>query len=241
MAGIFYEMSVNYVSVVMIMNVVVVNSIERIQKEKISIMPSILALLFSLLAMGRAGILCTFLLVCNSLYFSWNSYTRNQKIGLFILLLIPIVFVVLFKGDMLVDYISNLSVLERFDERGMVSPSRDILKKEYLDNLDIRNILLGYNFIDNQWFIHYGQNPHNSYMRLHHFFGFCFLIVIGFILKQVVQLFKIDKFLCIMALVIFLRSWTDSVLFLTVYDFVVIYLLLIPIYYKKEIRIYAKK
>lgn len=241
LAGIFYQMSVNYVSVVLIMNVVIVNSIERIQKEKISILPSILALLFSLLAMGRAGILCTFLLVCNSLYFSWSSYTKRQKTGLLLLLVIPIVVIGLFKGDMVVDYISNLSVLERFDERGVDSPSRDILKREYIANLDIKNLLLGYNFIDNQWFIHYGQNPHNSYMRLHHFFGFCFLIVMGFIFKQVIKLFKIDKFLCIMVLVILLRSWTDSVLFLTVYDFVLVYLLLIPIYYKKESIIHASR
>src|SRR5690606_31786408 len=104
-------------------------------------------------------------------------------------------------------------------ERGIDSPSRDILKREYFENLDLKNILLGFNYQNNTWFIHYGLNPHNSFIRLHYYFGILFFPIVGVLLVSLYKLLKIDFMLFICLSVILLRSYTDSVLFLLLYDF----------------------
>ena len=230
--GAFSEMSVNYVSVVLIMNAILINSIERLQKERISLLPSFIALFFSLLAMGRSGILCTFLLFTSVLIINWKFFSVKKKTAFAIFILVPILIFALLKFDIISSYIDNLAVLERFNERGVDSPSRDILKREYLNNMTFANILLGFNFSNNIWFIHYGLNPHNSYIRLHFYFGIVFLLVLGFILQNGWKLLKKDFFLAILVFIILLRSWTDSALFLTLYDFVLLILLFIPNYKK---------
>lgn len=227
--GIYEAVSHNYVSVVMIMNVVLINMIEVRQKEKVSIMPSIICLFFSLLAVGRSGILSSTLLFLNVLSARWLSFSKGVKWGVFLLVFLPLIGLVVYNIELIVKFGEGLTVMEKFSERGIESNSRGIILNEYLSNMSLENILLGYNYSNNYWFQHYGLNPHNSYIRLHHYFGALFFVVMFFILKNLFKLFKINRFLAGCAFVILLRAFTDTLLFQYIYDFVLLSLLLIPI------------
>lgn len=227
--GLYEGVSENYVSVVMIMNVVLINMIEVRQKEQISIVPSIICLFFSLLAVGRSGILCSTLLFLNVLSARWLSFSKGMKWGVFLLVFLPVLGFIVSNIGAIVRFGEGLTVMEKFSEGGVESHSRNIILNEYLTNMTLENILLGYNYSNNYWFVHYGLNPHNSYIRLHHYFGVLFFVVVFFILKNLYRLFKQNRFLAGCVLVILLRAYTDMLLFLYIYDFVLLSLLLIPV------------
>lgn len=225
--NIFPSMSVNYVSVVFIMNVVVIYLLELRNKEPISIFPAFLGFVFSSIGLGRSGIICSGILFFFLLIRYWSKLSLNTKYFYVIFLILPVLLLGLFYSEDIIERITNLSILERFTERGVDSPSRDILKREYFEHLNFKNILLGYNYKDNNWFIHYGLNPHNSYIRLHFYFGIMFIPIIFTIIFSLLKLLKADFMLFICLFVILLRAYTDSVIFLLLYDFVVVSLIYI--------------
>ena len=227
--GVFPEMSWNYVSVVMIMNTIIVYLIEKNERLKISFTPAFLCLLTSLLATGRSGILCSLLLFLFVLHYKWKYISLAKKWMLFFLLLLPFISIIIYNINTIIQFFGHLTIMEKFTERGIDSPSRGIMIREYLANLSLKNILLGYNFNNNYWFIHYGLNPHNSYIRLHYYFGISFFVVVSFILYYSKKLFKSDKLLFGFVIVILIRAYTDTVLFQYIYDFVLLTLLLSPI------------
>lgn len=234
MEGVFPYVSVNYISVVLIMNAVLINFLEYKQDRNVSFLPSILALFFSLLAFGRSGILCAFLLVLNVVWFRWKSFSVKKKIGVGFLITLPLMGYVLLNFNVVVNIFDGLTVLERFQERGLESPARDILMREYLAHIDLKTFLLGYNYDKNTWFIHYGLNPHNSYIRLHHFLGALFFIVVPALIIALIRLLRFNKFLFMMLFSILLRAYTDTMLFLYLYDFLVVLLVMMAFNIKRE-------
>jgi len=226
--GVYAGISENYVSVVMIMNVILINMIEVRQKKQISILPSVVCLIFSLLAVGRSGILCATLLFLNVISARWMGLSKGVKWGVFLLVFLPTVGFVVSNIGLLIKYGEGLTIMEKFSESGMESHSRSIILNEYLAHMSLENIFLGYNFENNYWFKHYGLNPHNSYIRLHHYFGFLFFVVMLFIIRNLYRLFRHNRFLAGCAFVILLRAYTDTLLFQYIYDFVLLSLLLIP-------------
>ena len=220
--GSFMQMSVNYVSVVMIMNIVLIGYLESNQKEEISIWPACVGLVLALFAQGRAGILVTFLLLLNVIFVKWRLLNTKTKIVSGIITLGLISIFILSQLQTIILIFENFALFERFTERGVDSPSRDILKNEYLYHMKGINLFIGYNYYDNPWFIHYGGNPHNSYIRLHHFFGGLFFILIPILVISLFKILKRSYFLFLLFVSVLLRAYTDTVLFLTLYDFVVI-------------------
>ncbi|WP_396596531.1 hypothetical protein [Dokdonia sp. R86516] len=220
--GAFLQMSVNYVSVVMIMNTVLIGYVESNQKVKLSLWPSLIGLFLALIAQGRAGIIITFLLVINVLFVRWRLLTTSTKIISGFALFALLALFIISQLDTIILIFENFTLLERFTERGIDSPSRDILKNEYLAHMNTKNLILGYNYTDNPWFKHYGGNPHNSYIRLHHFFGALFFVIIPLLIVALFKILKRSYFLFLLFFAVLLRAYTDTVLFLTLYDFIII-------------------
>lgn len=220
--NIFPSMSVNYVSVVYIMNCIVIYMVEKRNNEQVSLHPFLLGFIFSSIGFGRAGIICTGLLFGYFFFMRWRDLSRKIKVLYISLLVIPFLLVILFNYDLIYDKLETLSILERFQEKGVDSPSRDILRREYLLHMDFKNIMLGFNYQKNYWFLHYGLNPHNSYIRLHYYFGFSFFVIVPVLFVALYKLMRRNfaYFVCLFA--ILLRSWTDSVSFLLLYDFILI-------------------
>lgn len=237
--GVFPNISTNYVSVVMIMNVVLLNALEKRQGQKVTIHYSILALFFSVLALGRAGMICSFLLLLNAIWINWRFFSKTKKIAFWFVLIAPALAIVTIQWEEIIPLLTQVEFFEKFVTRGIDSPARDILQREYWEHMNIINLFTGYNFEHNQWFIHYGLNPHNSYIRLHYYLGALFFIIVPIIIWAGVKLLKENKFIFVLFFAILLRAWTDIALFLTLYDFVLVLLVLIA--FKKRQYFYPVK
>jgi len=240
----FIQMSVNYVSVVMIMNIALVSFIEKRQGVSVSIWPALVGFFLALLAQGRAGILVTLFLVLNVLFMHWRGLKSSIKLISAVIFISGLVIFILSQIDTILLVIENIEFLERFSKKGVDSPSRDILKREYFSHMNTENIILGYNYQNNHWFKHYGGNPHNSYIRLHHYFGFFFFLIVPLIIIALVRLLFRNVFICGLFFAVLLRAYTDTVLFLTLYDFMVILLFYYSFNYmkiEKEKKLYPSK
>ena len=226
--NVFAGLSENYVSILMIGNVILIACIELRQQEKISLSPSLFGLVLSLLTYGRSGILCAFLLFLIVCYLRFLLLSKIEKGIIFSLTCLLVVFVFLKYYDLLIDFFNNVELFTKFQERGLKSPSRGILIDEYLNHLNYNTILLGYKFDNNPWFIHYGLNPHNSYIRFHYTIGFSAIIVFVFLFFNICKLYRRKHTILIaMLFIMMIRAFTDSFLFLGFYDFLVFYIFLI--------------
>lgn len=231
--GIMGEVSENYVSVVLIMNIAIIYLIKIRQKEKLSIFPAALALFIAILAIGRSGIITTLFILLLVLWVRWRNQRVTKQILYAALILIPMISVVILKWELIETTFYQMEVFEKFTKDGVSSPSRDIIKRAYLSNIDAVTFFTGYDYRENHWFQHYGLNPHNSYIKLHHYSGVAFFIVLPLIFIGLAKLVRKNIFFSGLLVAILLRSWTDSVLFLTLFDFVPIVLLLIAFYDRK--------
>lgn len=224
--SIFEDTSRNYISVVMITNVVMIGIVEWRQGGRIAIWTGAVAMFFSFFAIGRSGIICSLLLFLVLLYFSYNKLSKKAKIFYCTFLILPVIFVFIIQVDSILMIVKGLSVMERFNELGMKASYRDLLLNSYLENIDFTNFLMGYNYQSNYLFMEKNNNPHNSFVQLHYNSGFLFFFVIlAFIRASFSFLVKNQLYLAFMAILL-LRGWTDSIFFFGAYDFLLISLIL---------------
>lgn len=234
--GMFESMSINYVSVVMIFNISLIYFVQRFKGDKPSIGPAIVAVVFSVMALGRSGMLTSGLILAAVLWANWSTMSIIKRYSLLIFSFIPLVFAVMTYIGTILALVSSSSYLTKFQDQGFESGARERLLEEYIDHMEGANIWLGYNFEEHPEFIHFGLNPHNSYLRGHYRMGVFFFIFLYLMLKGGFKLFKKDKFLAILLLALLLRSWTDMVIFLTPYDLIPFLLVGHGFFYKKQPR-----
>lgn len=118
----------------------------------------------------------------------------------------------------------RMDMLEKFNERGLKSPSRGILIEEYLNHMNLETIVTGYNFDGNHWFQHYGNNPHNSYIQLHHELGFVSIFIFIYFIYNLFLSIRLNKLIFVMMLALLLRGLTDIFLFYGLFSFLLFFL-----------------
>ena len=233
-AGVFDGLSENYISVIMICNTILIAGIEYKQYCNLSVWPAVCCLFLSVLSWGRAGILCSCLLLLLVLFSYWVKMSFKKKIVLLVFFLVVLLCIIIRSYDLIVDFVENAEVLSKFQERGLESPSRGILIDEYFSHINWKTFLLGYKFDNNPWFIHYGLNPHNSYIRLHYQIGIVAICFFIYALLILFRLLKRNLLLFAMVSVLLLRAFTDVYLFFGMYDFLFFFLLLFASKTKNE-------
>ena len=224
---VFPHTSRNYISVLMITNTALINLVEIRQFRKITIWPSILTLIFSLFATGRAGIICSTLLFIGTIFCRFDKLSSNRKILYFFIILIPSGILIILFLDSIKIVFERMDFFTRFEKFGVIDDTRKLLLQSYIDNIDFKSLLLGYNYDTNPLFVKYVLNPHNSYIRLHHYVGILFFPIILYLLYTLFKLFSQNKLYFIILIALLIRGWTDSIFFLSEYDFFIVLFILI--------------
>lgn len=227
-----WRMSRNYVSHLLIVYIALIFAIQYNQNERINVLPSVLGFFISVLATGRSGIIAALLVMLAVIMFTRSEQGRFK--GSLPLIIIAAGVTVALNLNEMLEALSNITFFERFSERGVKSPSRMIIIREYFAHLNQKTILTGYNFTNNFWFQHYGLNPHNSFLRLHHYAGSAFFVITPLLLISLIKLTFQNKYLAVILFAILLRSYTDSTLFLTFYDFIPFIFIIFAFYNKSN-------
>lgn len=205
-----FSVSRNNISVFMILQVVLLYISMYQNNLPIKLYPSIILVILCIWAIGRSGILVSIILLLGILLYLqiYNKKNVFKNILLIILLLsLFYIFINYFYG-----FING--AVERTSRLGMKDTSRLAINEEYLRValLSFENFFFGFYLYDNFIFSLFGYNLHNSYARLHSFFGIVgVLIFFVLIVKTFYKYIKIKNYLFLLLFTILLIRMTTDI------------------------------
>lgn len=192
-------------------------------ENKISSFHSIILLALAFLAVSRAGIVTSAMLVIVV-----SIYNNNFKQIVFSLLIV-IIPIFIYWGA-INDYLLSSKAYMGYLEEGLESIARKQLFFGYFNKLNLLTFFSGVS-LDQQPFLKWNHNPHNSLLNAHSLFG-----LMSFWLFYV--FYKIFKKINIIAFIfgiVLIRSLTDTVLFVSVFDYIWILVYLISIQFDEQV------
>lgn len=182
-------------------------------KKSLGLFPAIATLLICLISLSRSNIICAFILLFGVLSYYFKYYSLVKKTGFLLIGTALVVFFLYFFYDLL-----EIG-LQRFDERGLESADRTLFLDSYIEKLNFYTFLLGVN--SNQYpFTLINGNFHNSFLLGHSNFGILFFFFIVFIVQLLFRKLSTSLFLVILALVLLIRAYTDTIMFIGYFDFI---------------------
>lgn len=185
------------------------------ERRKPSMIPAIVTLVICLISLSRSNIICSGILMLGVLFNHYKSYSIIKK-TFFIFLT---VFVLIFLSYILYDLV--MLGLQRFDERGLESFERSLFLESYLEKIDPYTFFLGVNS-DQYPFTLINGNFHNSFLLGHSNFGFMFLLFVIFIVTLLLRRGFRSVFMSILVIVLLFRSFTDTIMFIGDFDFILL-------------------
>lgn len=234
---VFDTASRNVFSVIAITSTLLVYLISIKQNEIIYIWPAAITFLISVLSVGRSGIITSLFLLLGLFYIYISKRGLKFRLVLFFCILIPCIFIVVLKLNELSFFFDNLDQLKHLTEDGFESTERSEVISSYFNNLNLLNVFTGLNYSDIFILQHLEMNPHNSYIRFHHYVGFFSILIFFYCLRALYFYFRSTKLVFFIFLALLLRGWSDAIFFFSFYDFL-IYLLIFQT--NKFIRVNAQ-
>lgn len=214
---VFYNTSVNFVSVYLFIPMIVFYVRAESANEKIPIMPALAVTITCVLAIGRSGMItAAFFLMAVLIYHTFIDKADNEvslrliRVGFFVLLLAFAAHMILFSNQ-----IQTNIYLQRFMRYGLYGTGRKGITDEYMNAVhkSISNFIFGVSFSDLSLMGYYNNNLHNSYLNIHACYG---VVVLGYIILLTLSNIK----LCIknkrwiylsLMIMLYVRSYTDIV------------------------------
>lgn len=216
-----FDVSRNFISVSLLWGVGF-HIISCFQNNRIpSILIIILSLAVSIWATGRGGIIAfSLLLVFMPFLIKTNKFYKFMVIG-FIIGLSIYTFYNLY--DLLFEF-----GLGRFEDMQFES-ERSTINNDYLNCIfiSISNLMVGANIMDIPSIIEVDGNPHNSFIRLHVYYGlFGFVLLFSLLTFTTIKLFFKKNYLYLLLLIVLLvRSAVDSIAFHGPFDPLIYFLI----------------
>ena len=183
----------------------------------VSLTPALITLLFSIIATGRSGIICSTFLISGIFLYNLILIKKTGTVNFFYAISGLIVVWLLYINANLLYEISNSSSLLwrfRFD---YTTDGRIQILEAYFSDLSVLNFIFGRSstFISNR----VGMSVHISYLQWHisfGFFAFAMYITVGF---AYLKMFLVNKVYFILMTVLLIRGATDHVLLTAGFSF----------------------
>lgn len=225
---IFPELSRNYISIILIANVSILYIIEWKQSRRILLWPAVVTLIISVVSIGRAGILSSSFLLAALLFVKYENFSVTKKILYAFIFILPFVCLTIFYSDFLIEKFYQIDYLKRITSMGLKDNARLLMINEYLENMNVKNLIFGYDYSSDPLFLRYKLNPHNSFIEFHHKTGiFFFPAILTLFMAGIKNLFSKNKMYSILLFVLLLRAFTDRFLFLSIYDYIFVLIILL--------------
>lgn len=185
---------------------------------KVEFGPVMVTMLICLISLGRSNIMCSFLLLGVILWYNFQHYSLLKKLSF----LFSIFFVSSLILYLSYDFLTNS--LQRFDQRGFESSERSLFIDGYFEKLNLSTFLFGVNS-DQYPFTLINGNFHNSFLLGHSNFGLLFVGFLLYIAQLLIKNVYSSFLLVILVLTLLLRSYTDTIMFIGYFDFILFVLL----------------
>lgn len=206
------------------------------KNSRLPLMSAIATLIVAIFGLGRGSMVVAALTLILSILA--NLYILNSKFDrkIFSRILIPAVpifgYYILNNYDNLASSVDIIIEGSKFSD-GILDEHRGRIFKDYTTKIDAWSLLFGTDYAGTSIIKQYGGNPHNSFIRMHSFYGIFGLILIAFSLILILiskknNTYKLITF--ILVLLSLIRAATEPIFFPSTLDF--FYLLYIFVYLK---------
>ena len=200
--------SANHVSVVIMSLSASVTLYHRYLHGSLPVLPSFVAFVLSLIALGRAGILATGLMLLGCILVrlgNWRSMLGALAVGFPLLVFLTV------KSVDVVGLVAPR--LQKFQKRGLYSDPRMIVIEYYLDKLDGVGWIVGSDISE----LEEGYTKlttHNSFLNWHIKLGMGFFLLVGMCFYVGIYLFRRNMAFLVILVAVMVRGATDEVMFI---------------------------
>lgn len=226
----------NGITSVLIVCQITFSFVTYLYTKKFPLLSLFLVVIISFYGSGRGSIIVSVLLLLfGAILNVFNS--KSFKLKIFALIVISGLTFFLNSNS------ENIIMLENIEEglnntnfnQGYTDEARIGMMDEYLSKLDFYNFFMGASYKDTSIENYFASNPHNSFIRLHSYYGIFGIIVLLMVICSIliVNKNKSVKFtlLVLLALLLF-RSYTEPILFPSALD--LFFLFMIALYFRKN-------
>lgn len=233
--NIYNGVSRNIVSVHMMISTILFY-ISSLQNGKdIKIWPATMSLFLSIIALGRVGVISSFILVIGAF-----SNGKISKIKIWIGVIIATIGVKIYFAVSL--ELGKQTILDRFESSGFSDLGRTNIISEYINNStdSFMHFIFGAQKESLAYYSYFNNNFHNSYLNLHFNFGILGVLIVFLLVLNTLIYFLRSKnyllFFCFLSLLV--RIATDSLAFTGLLDPIILFFIVTPIIVDKKIISY---
>lgn len=196
-----------------------------LEKNKLPILSALATLVVAMFGLGRGSIVVAFLVLLFSFFVNYFVVASGAKKNILVRLFLGIVFLSVVLG--VVGYAGYFGLMDEWVEgskfsAGVLDPHRGYMLADYLGKLDAWSLLFGADYSGTSIENIYGGNPHNSYIRLHSYYGIFGLLVVvlsPFAIFATNKNFACKRVVFVLVLLVLIRAVTEPILFPTLLDF----------------------
>ena len=197
----------NYISYYLILFILPYVISYRQNNKEVGLLPLLVCVLYSFMAVGRGGIIISLLLLMGILVFKINDRSKYRK---FYITLLSVIGVIVLVVGINPDTIELL--FGRFIDKSMDSEARTIGWLEYLSAMgEPINFLLGVKIANLPYCsIELDESLHNSYLSLHSRMGIFALFYLYLVFRGFIRIFKNDKYIALVISSLLVKAFVDT-------------------------------
>lgn len=196
-----------------------------LEKNRLPILSVLATLVVAVFGLGRGSIIVALLIVLFSIIV--NIFLGREVVGKKFFGRLFFVFLVLIAVLGAASYIGDFSALDDWIERskfsaGVLDPHRGEMLNDYMGKLDTWSLLFGTDYSGTSINSTYGGNPHNSYIRLHSYYGVFGLLLVAFsplVIFATNKTFACKSVIFVLVFLVLIRAVAEPILFPTLLDF----------------------
>jgi hypothetical protein len=226
----------NGITSVLLVCQIIFSFVTYLYNKRFPIISSLLVVIISFYGLGRGSIIVSILLLLYGIFLN----IANTKSKLFKISSIIGVIVLLFYFSSNTETITLVENIEdglnktQFGQ-GYTDEARTSINNEYISRLDTWNFIFGSSYINTSIEKNFGGNPHNSFIRLHSYYGIFGIIVLFLLLISILIAKKnaSRKFVLFgLLLLLLFRAYTEPILFPSSLD--LFFLIMIALFFRKK-------
>lgn len=193
-------------------------------QHKLPIGSPVATFIVAVLGLGRGSILVALLIVLFSVFVNYfvidrNVFNRHFRLALGFVIFGFVFFV---SGALHIDGAFDELIEGSKFSAGVLDEHRGYMVRDYLGKIDASSFLFGTDYAGTSILSSYGGNPHNSFIRLHSFYGVggLLLVLFSIIFLLMANRCRLTTFVtfCLLLFVL-IRAVSEPILFPTLLDF----------------------
>lgn len=187
-------------------------------RRRTSLVTALITLAICVVGFGRGSLLAAAALVALNVVFTPLVKTRAQALMAILVVVVAALGVFSRFQDEIVGFVEANTKIGV----GLEDEPRERIIGDYLGRIDAWSLVVGADYRGTAIEDDYFGNPHNSYIRAHHLFGLPYLLTMllfPIALMRGGAPFSVKAFSTSMGAVILFRSFTEPILFPTLFDF----------------------